>query len=165
LKRLDCCVCALPPAKNTNIQDRGRADILLDLAGVANIAAGQPMPWPEITSEWLVEQNPNLIVKVASATFIKNGYGVDDVQAIDAFRNDMIARPAWNQIKALKTGRVHIPASELWVGPRAPIGILYIAKWAYPDRFTDMDPEAIHRIGTGIGIGIGSQSYDGVVFR
>jgi hypothetical protein len=87
LKRLDCCVCALPSAKNNNIQDRGRTDILLDLAGVANIATGQPMPRPEITSEWLVGQNPYLIVKVVSATFIKNGYGVDDVQAIDAFRN------------------------------------------------------------------------------
>ena len=67
--------------------------MLLDLAGVENIAAGQPIPWPEATSEWLVEQNPDLIIKVASATFIKNGYGVVDVKAIDAFRK-RVDRPA-----------------------------------------------------------------------
>jgi len=127
------------------VSDGCGADLLLDLAGVENIAAGQPIPWPEATSEWLVEQNPDLIIKVASATFIKNGYGVVDVKAIDAFRNALIARPAWNRIKAVKNDRVHIMASEIWVGPRAPIGILYMAKWAYPEHFADMDPEAIHR--------------------
>jgi iron complex transport system substrate-binding protein len=130
---------------NRTVSDGCGADILLDLAGVSNIAAGQPTPWPEITTEWLVEQNPDLIIKVASATFIKNGYGVDDVQAIEAFHNMLISRPAWNQIKAVRNGRVHILASELWVGPRAPIGILYLAKWAYPKQFADMDTEAIHR--------------------
>ncbi|WP_419657432.1 periplasmic binding protein [Desulfosarcina variabilis str. Montpellier] len=127
------------------VSDGCGADLLLDIAGLDNIAAGQSIPWPEATSEWLVEQNPDLIIKVASATFIKNGYGVDDVQAMDAFRNALITRPAWNRIKAVKSGRVHILASELWVGPRAPIGILYMAKWAYPEHFADMDPEAIHR--------------------
>lgn len=127
------------------VSDGCGGDILLELAGVANIAAAQPVPWPEITAEWVVEQNPELIVKVASATFIKNGYGVDDTRAIDTFRADLINRPVWDQIDAVKNGRVHILASELWVGPRAPIGILYIAKWAYPERFADMDPQTIHR--------------------
>jgi iron complex transport system substrate-binding protein len=127
------------------VSDGCGADLLLDLAGLDNIAAGQSIPWPDATSEWLVEQNPDLIIKVASATFIKNGYGVDDVKAIDAFRNALITRPAWDRIKAVQNGRVHILASELWVGPRAPIGILYMAKWAYPELFSDMDPEAIHR--------------------
>ncbi len=127
------------------VSDGCGGDKLLELAGVANIAAGQPVPWPEITAEWVVEQNPDLIVKVASATFIKNGYGVDNTQAIDAFRADLINRPVWNQIDAVKNGRVHILSSELWMGPRAPIGILYIAKWAYPERFADMDPQTIHR--------------------
>jgi iron complex transport system substrate-binding protein len=127
------------------VSDGCGADRLLELAGVANIAASQPVPWPEITAEWVVEKNPDLIVKVASATFIKNGYGVDDTHAIDAFRADLISRPVWDQINAVKSGHVHILASELWMGPRAPIGILYIAKWAYPEQFTDMDPQTIHR--------------------
>lgn len=127
------------------VSDGSGADKLLELAGVANIAAGQPVPWPEITAEWVVEQNPDLIVKVASATFIKTGYGVSDTRAIDEFRADLIHRPVWDQIDAVKNSRVHILASELWVGPRAPIGILYIAKWAYPGRFADMDPQTIHR--------------------
>lgn len=127
------------------VSDNSGADILLELAGVENIAAGQPVPWPEVSAEWVVEKDPEVIVKVASATFVKTGFGITDVQEIDAFRNDLISRPAWSHIEAVKKGRVHILSSELWVGPRAPLGMLYIARWAYPERFRDIDPEELHR--------------------
>ena len=54
-------------------------------------------------------------------------------------------RPSFRQLEAVKNGRVYLLSSEIWTGPRAPISILYIAKWCYPDRFKDMDPEAVHR--------------------
>lgn len=82
---------------------------------------------------------------MASSTYVKTGYGIRDVQAIDDFRNELIRRPAWSRIEAVKKGRVYILSSELWVGPRTPIGIAYIVKWCYPELFQDIDPEELHR--------------------
>lgn len=127
------------------VSDGSGADKLLDLAGVQNIAAGQPVLSPIISAEWVAAKNPDVIVKVASSTYVKNGYGIKDIQAIDSFRNELIGRPAWSQTAAVQNGRVYILSSELWVGPRAPLGILYIARWAYPELFKDLDPEALHR--------------------
>jgi iron complex transport system substrate-binding protein len=127
------------------VSDGSGADKVLAQAGVQNIAAGQPVPWPEITAEWVVEQDPELIVKVASPTYIKTGYGIKNARAIDDFFAELTHRPAWQQMQAVRQGRVHILSSELWIGPRAPLGILYIAKWAYPERFKDIDPQTVHR--------------------
>ena len=127
------------------VSDGSGADKVLAQAGVQNIAAGQPVPWPEITAEWVVEQDPELIVKVASPTYIKTGYGIKNARAIDDFFAELTHRPAWQQMQAVRQGRVHILSSELWIGPRAPLGILYIAKWAYPERFKDIDPQAVHQ--------------------
>jgi iron complex transport system substrate-binding protein len=127
------------------VSDGSGPDKILARAGVRNIAAGQPVPWPEITAEWVVEQDPELIVKVASPAYIKTGYGIRNARAIDDFLAELTHRPAWQQIRAVRQGRVHILSSELWIGPRAPLGILYIAKWAYPGRFKEIDPQAVHR--------------------
>ncbi len=127
------------------VSDGSGADKLLEIAQLKNIAAGQPVPWPEITAEWVVEKDPDLMVKVASSKYVKIGYGVNDRQAIDVFYQEFRRRPAWNRTRAVRENRVHILSNELWVGPRAPIGILYLAKWAYPERFADLDPSDLHR--------------------
>lgn len=127
------------------ISDNSGHEAFLHLAGVENIAAGQPVRFPEITAEWVVEKDPEVIVKVASSTYVKTGYGVKDVQAIDVFRNELMRRPVWQQITAVKNDQVHVLSNELYVGPRMPLGVLYLAKWAYPDRFTDIDPQELHR--------------------
>lgn len=121
------------------------ADTLLEAAGVDNIALSQPVPFPSITPEWVVDQNPEVILKASSSAWLKMGYGISDVDAVRAFREGLMNRPAWSRIEAVRQGRVFMLSNEIWTGPRAPVGILTIAKWCYPDRFQDIDPEAVHR--------------------
>ena len=45
----------------------------------------------------------------------------------------------------LKDGQVYVVSIEIYTGPRAPVGVLYFAKWLYPQLFADLDPEAVHR--------------------
>ncbi len=120
------------------------ANGMLEIAGADNIASGQPVPFPEISPEWVVEKNPEVIIKAASAGWVKTGYEASDVQALADFRNALMNRPAWYQVEAVKKQDVYILSSEIWAGPRAPIGILYIAKWCYPELLKDIDPENIH---------------------
>jgi iron complex transport system substrate-binding protein len=121
------------------------ADTLLELAGVDNIALSQPVPFPAISPEWVVEQNPEVILKASSSQWLKMGYGVTDLDAVVAFRHGIMNRPAWTRIEAVRNNRIFLLSNEIWTGPRAPIGILTIAKWCYPERFADIDPEAVHR--------------------
>lgn len=128
-----------------SVSEGSGADGILRTAGVDNIATGQPVPFPKISPEWVVEKNPEVIIKAASSGWVKTGYGISDVDAVAAFRDVLMNRPVWNQIEAVKKGKVYLVSYEIWSGPRAPIGILYIAKWCYPERFEDIDPQMIHR--------------------
>lgn len=121
------------------------ADTLLDLAGVDNIALSQPVPFPTISPEWVVDQNPQVILKASSSQWLKMGYNITDLDAVVAFRQGIMNRPAWSRIDAVKNNRVFLLSNEIWTGPRAPVGILTIARWCYPDLFADIDPELVHR--------------------
>jgi iron complex transport system substrate-binding protein len=45
----------------------------------------------------------------------------------------------------VKNERVYVINNDIFGGTEHFIGMGYIAKWFYPDLFTDLDPEAAHR--------------------
>ena len=110
-------------------------DEILRIAGVGNIAAGFKIPFPEVSAEWVLAKNPDVIIKAPYS-----GIEVNE----DIFRK-LINRPGWSELKAVKENRVHLISYEVWAGPKAIIGALYLAKWSYPDIFSDINPEAIHK--------------------
>lgn len=115
------------------------------LAGGHNIASDLSIPYPEVTPEWILVNNPNVVVKVTTVTTCGTCYVMTDTGALKGIRDSIMDRPAWDNIRAVKEGKVYIMANEIWTGPRAIIGTSYMAKWFYPDLFTDFDPEALHR--------------------
>ncbi len=118
----------------------GGHDICL-LAGGRNIAGDMELPYPKVTSEWVVTQNPDVIVKAAS---YGNGYQADNAEKFNALRNSIMARPVWSSISAVQTGRVHVMDSAIWAGPRSIIGVAWLARWFYPKQFDDIKPERWH---------------------
>ena len=111
------------------------------LAGGLNLAAGASVPYPRVTPEWVVARNPEIIVKAASWG---NGYQATDAGLFNDLRDAIMGRPVWSAIPAVKNGRVHVMDSAIWTGPRVLIGIAWMARWFYPDHFTDVDPDAWH---------------------
>lgn len=111
-------------------------------SGGRNIAAGLEIAYPQITPEWVVSQNPEVIIKAAS---YGNGYGQSDAIGFNKRRDAIAARPAWHHIAAVSRGRVHVMDSAIWTGPRAVIGMAYMCRWLHPELFRDLDPEALHR--------------------
>lgn len=112
------------------------------LSGGSNIAADLAIPYPRVTPEWVVSQDPEVIIKAAS---YGNGYAQTTSDDFNRRRDAIMARPAWHHISAVKNGRVHVMDSAIWTGPRAVIGMAYMAHWFYPEHFRDMDPESLHR--------------------
>lgn len=117
------------------VSEGSGGDEILKIAGVENIASGFKIPFPEVSAEWVFAKNPDLIIKV-----LYSGIEVSK----DIFK-ELITRPGWSKLKAVKENKVHIISSEIWTGPKAIIGAFYLAKWSYPDIFSDINPEAIHR--------------------
>jgi iron complex transport system substrate-binding protein len=117
-----------------------------DMAGGINIAAdltgvGSPHSLV-IDPEWVIEQNPDVIIKIPSRN---TGYDVDDITGIKSERNKILNRPGWKNIKAAKSGNVYMLTIELHDGPQIIAAAQYYAKWFHPDLFEDQDPQAIHQ--------------------
>jgi iron complex transport system substrate-binding protein len=112
------------------------------LAGGSNIAGELAIPYPRVTPEWVVSRNPEAIVKAAS---YGNGYMSVSTEQFNKRRDAIVKRPAWDHISAVASGNVHVVDSAIWTGPRALIGIAYMARWFHPALFTDIDPGALHK--------------------
>ncbi len=113
------------------------------MAGGRNISEEMAIPFPRVTSEWVVTRNPEVIVKAGS---FSSGYGsMDSGAALNWRRDAILQRPAWNLIQAVASGRVHVLDSAIWVGPRAVVGLAYLVEWMQPRLLGDVRAEALHR--------------------
>lgn len=116
---------------------------MLAMAGGNNIAGGEPVAYPQVSPEWVLSKNPEVIIKAVSSS-VPSGYG-ETPEAMEKKRAEIMARPGWKGIDAVKQGRVYVISSDIYTGPRAVVGIAYFARWLHPQLFADLDPEAIHR--------------------
>ena len=107
-----------------------------------------------ISPEWIVEQSPQVMIKdyMDNRGYMMGGpktvgyTSKPDVNPLKGTRNEIMNRNGFKEIDAVKNGNVHVFVIwELATSPRWPVGLGYIAKWCYPDKFKDLDPQAFHR--------------------
>lgn len=129
-------------AYSTFARDTG-ADPLIRWAGGINIAGEEPATNPKVSAEWVIQKNPDFIIKYAGRDLA--GWNVTDAEKLKQSREEIISRPGFKETNAVKNGRVYIVSDLITCAPRGAAGIYYLAKWFHPDLFKDVDPEAIHR--------------------
>jgi len=113
------------------------------IAGGRNVSEEMAIPFPRVTPEWVVTQNPDVIVKAGS---FSASYGAGDSgAALNRRRDAIMQRPAWSLIRAVASGRVHVLDSSIWVGPRAVVGVAYLVQWLHPGLIADLNGEALHK--------------------
>ena len=117
---------------------------LCTMAGGFNIA-GDIEGSIEVDPEWVIERNPDVIVLVTLSSEAANGYDTDDSTEMKEFRENVMSRPAWKNINAVKNERVYIVGWHMFAGPHALVTTAYMAKWFYPVLFKDLDPQAIQQ--------------------
>ena len=116
-----------------------------ELAGGKNPFATGTAEYPVVDPEAIIVADPQVIIKLAGQGLAVGGYAGHDVAALDAIRAEMLGRPGWSRISAVKENRVYVIHSDILGGAQHFIGTAYLAKWFYPDRFADLDPHAIHQ--------------------
>ena len=115
---------------------------LMELANVKSLTADQNVEYPEISDEWVLEANPQMIIKLVSSTKEIMGDKITDTAAVKGLYSSIVSRPGWNNIDAVKNGKMLILYSRIGTNPLGTaMAPLYIAKTAYPDKFEDIDPD------------------------
>ncbi|MHC1636083.1 MAG: ABC transporter substrate-binding protein [Candidatus Methanospirareceae archaeon] len=126
----------------TEIKAYGRGSgmhSLCERAGGKNIAAEQEGAYPKVEVEWVLFQNPDVIVGLS----YKGGYETDDDSKMASQYEKIIE--LLNITNAVKNNRVHLIEGDVAFSPVMPVGLAYFAKWLHPDLFADLDPQAIHQ--------------------
>ncbi len=117
------------------------ADEVLKMAGGKNICEELHVTYPEVDPEWILEKNPELIIKTAYTW-----KGEMTAEEIKEIREEIISRIAIKETTAAKERKVYIVNTEiLGGGPRSVIGVCYLGKILYPKLFEDIDVEKIHK--------------------
>jgi iron complex transport system substrate-binding protein len=98
-----------------------------------NIAAGLPGESVQISREWLLEVNPDVMFKHVSP---KKGTLKETYLTV-------FNRSGFSEMQVIRNKRVYILSTEITSTPRSITGLLYMAKALYPDRFSDVDPEEV----------------------
>lgn len=91
-------------------------DELVTLAGGRNLAHDAPTPWPTYSVETVLARDPEVIL-------LTNRY-----------REEVLARPAWQAVRAIQTGRVYEVEPD-WLtitGPRLVDGLEALAELFHP---------------------------------
>ena len=114
-------------------------------AGCINIAADLGTGYLDVDPEWVIVQDPEIIVHLTSSTKCACGYDEDDATEMKAFRDVIMNRPELAKVTVVKTGRVYVIGNDIFSGAHHFIGIGYMAKWFHPEFFEDLDPKAIHQ--------------------
>jgi len=113
-----------------------------DLVGGKNIGTMEA----QYDTEWIVEQDPKVIMVESSPQSGGYGYTTDDSSGYKAVLDEVKSRPGFSGISAVKEGRTYVLDMDSNLGgPAEFVEIAYIAKMLHPDLFKDMDPRTIHQ--------------------
>ncbi|MGD9124339.1 MAG: ABC transporter substrate-binding protein [Desulfarculaceae bacterium] len=111
-------------------------------AGGDPISASLAIPHPMISTEWLLRENPQVIVKVSN---LMDSYDSENDSGLAAIYQSMVKRQGWDNLNAVRNKRVHVMAHDIWVGPGMLLGLTHMAKWFYPQACKSLRPQALHR--------------------
>ena len=117
-------------------------DNIITCGGI-NIFDDLPTSYAEIDPEAVIVRNPQVIIRDVAPSKIPCGYGVTDTGPMEKLINDIMSRVGWDHIDAIKNRKIYIIDLEV-LSPHTSIWCSYVAKWLHPDKFQDMDPQAIH---------------------
>ena len=137
----------LPKGLYTTRNRNASCHPLVQGAGGINLGADLPLENSQVSGEWIIEKNPDVIMgDVIGRTIC--GYNADEAAALrnmKTFRQELMDSPVLKETGAVKNHRLFLIAQDLKEGPACVIGTAYIARYLYPDIFQDLDPESIAR--------------------
>lgn len=116
--------------------------------GGINIAGNLTGEWIEnVDQEWLLSQNPEIILVPAPAYFIPGlwGFDVDSYDVAMGERDRIMGLDIFRDSDAVKNRRVYLYDPLISTSCMSSVAILSLAKWFHPVLFADLDPQVYHQ--------------------
>ena len=127
-------------------KDAPEYSMQIEMAGGVNIAKDQPGAWIEVSKEWVMDQNPDVIVSHPGITpGCSHGYEEDDPADLQAVWGAIMDRDELAVVDAVTDERVYVSHFAWCFSPRYIVSVAYMAKWFHPELFSELDPNAIHQ--------------------
>lgn len=98
----------------------------------------------QIQLEDVVKKNPEYIVKVSEPN-VYSSYIPPTKEDMSRIYNSIVSRPGWDSIDAVKNDHILLLSHYVHGGASKLIGTMYIAKFMYPDKLTELYPEEIFK--------------------
>lgn len=115
---------------------------LVSMAGGINVAKDLPEKFPKVSWEWVITQNPDVILKYKSSDTLGWEKGPSkDTLDLEKSRNEVTERAGASSISAVKNGRVFLCFSEMLYGLDNAVGLAWMAKLLHPEA--DINPDEI----------------------
>lgn len=123
---------------------------MVDIAGGLNMADKIiPGTFGTVNPEQIIASDPDQVIVtganwelyVPAGKWVGVGPGADKALARKKL-SELMARPAFTDIKAVKDKNVHAIWHQFYNNPYQFVAVQQIAKWLHPDLFKDLDPEA-----------------------
>lgn len=123
-------------------------DQVLSVANGYNIAKELGDAYPKVGWEWVITQNPEVIIKRQTQSSDQKEIGwqsgpSQDTVKLQAVRNELLARSGASGISAVKSDKVYIMDWDVLNGLDQVVGITYLAKLLHPEA--DLDPVNVHK--------------------
>lgn len=119
---------------------------MVEAVGAKNIGSGLlPGATGDISLEKVIAMKPDVYIVSGSQWASKNnaavpfGYNVTQMQVDQAF-DQMKQRPGFAQVSAISNNRFYGLYHNFYNHPYNIVGLEYLAKFIYPQQFTELDP-------------------------
>jgi len=123
-------------------------DGVLSVARGYNVARALDGDYPKVGWEWVVTENPDVIIKRQTQSSDQTQIGWEsepssDTVKLQSVRNELLARSGASGISAVKSDRVYVMDWDVLNGLDQIVGVTYLAKLLHPE--VDLDPAAVHK--------------------
>lgn len=102
----------------------------------------------EVDPEIVIDRNPDVIVKFLTASSAMKGTGLYEPPTKEEYikvYNDIIGRPGWDSITAVKNDDIYFMTQFSHGGASKLVGMSYIADCMYPDLLSELDSKEVFR--------------------
>jgi iron complex transport system substrate-binding protein len=118
---------------------------LIEYAGGIDIAAELPGEYIEVDPEWVIVQNPSLILKEGMGWYTEASYEINDPSRAQELIEEFSKSTIFESIDAVREEKVFVLSTSLISTNQCWIGLIYMAKLFHPSLFEDIDPRAINQ--------------------
>ncbi len=114
-------------------------DSTCTMAGGKNVAGDQSEKYPYVEWEWVLKQNPDVIIKGVYT----DDWGWSSIDEPEGLIDEIKGRPSAESIFAVKDDRVYAFCNEPLYGLDSVVGLTYWAELIHPEL--NLDPEAVYK--------------------